>query len=165
MLFRSLLASHLGRIEAAVLASLGDLLHKESLVSDLRIDSETFELQLFDQRGEPLPSSLLSAGERQVLALSLLWGFARVSGRRLPTVIDTPLGRLDSSHRRLIVERYFPNASHQVLLLSTDEEVDEQLHEIVGPSIGISYRLEHHEDGSWTQAVPGYFWEMGRDVA
>ncbi len=161
----ALLERHLGRIEAAVFASLGDLLHKESLIGDLNIDPESFELKLFDHRGKPLASSLLSAGERQVLALSLLWGLARVSGRGLPTVIDTPLGRLDSSHRQLLVERYFPNAGRQVLLLSTDEEIDEGLLRVLSPSIGVSYRLQHNDDGDWTLAVPGYFWEAESNVA
>ena len=83
----------------------------------------------------------------------------------LPTVIDTPLGRLDSSHRQLLVERYFPNAGRQVLLLSTDEEIDEGLLRVLSPSIGVSYRLQHNDDGDWTLAVPGYFWEAESNVA
>jgi DNA sulfur modification protein DndD len=161
----ALLERSIGRIEAAVLVSLKDLLHKDRLISDLRIDADNFEVKLFDGEGEPLPTSLLSAGERQVLALSLLWGLAKVAGRRLPTVIDTPLGRLDSSHRQLIVERYFPNASQQVLLLSTDEEIDQDLFEKIQPAIGITYRLQHNEAGNWTQAIPGYFWETESNVA
>jgi DNA sulfur modification protein DndD len=53
-----------------------------------------------------------------------LRGLAKASGRPLPTIIDTPLGRLDSTRRRHLLERYFPVASHQVILLSTDEEID-----------------------------------------
>jgi DNA sulfur modification protein DndD len=48
-----------------------------------------------------------------------------MSGRRLPIAIDTPLGRLDSSHRGNLIEKYFPSASHQVILLSTDTEIDQ----------------------------------------
>jgi len=44
---------------------------------------------------------------KQLLAIAFLWGLARVSGRKLPVAIDTPLGRLDSSHRTNLVERYF----------------------------------------------------------
>jgi DNA sulfur modification protein DndD len=40
----------------------------------------------------------------------------------LPAVIDTPMARLDSAHRQNLVERYFPHASHQVIVLSTDSE-------------------------------------------
>jgi len=34
-----------------------------------------------------------------MLAIAFLWGLARVSGCQLPVAINTPLGRLDSSHR------------------------------------------------------------------
>jgi DNA sulfur modification protein DndD len=37
----------------------------------------------------------------------------------LPAIIDTPMARLDARHREHLVERYFPNASHQVIILST----------------------------------------------
>lgn len=162
---RSLLERHLSRIEAAVLDSLRRLLRKQHLVSDLRLDPVSFELSLFDERGESLPTERLSAGERQLLAVAMLWGLARVSGRRLPMVIDTPLGRLDSKHRQHIVERYFPHASHQVILLSTDEEIDESLLATLEPSIGRSYELQHDDAAGSTKIVDGYFWREVSDVA
>ncbi len=164
--FRSgLLDRHLSRIEAVVLDSLRRLLRKQQLVSDLRLDPETFALALYDRDGSPASADRLSAGERQLLAIALLWGLARISGRRLPTIIDTPLGRLDSTHRRLIVERYFPNASHQVLLLSTDEEIDSSLLEVLRPKIGRTYELRYDDGTSSTSIVDGYFFEEVTDVA
>ena len=162
---RSLLERHLSRIEAAMLDSLRRLLRKQHLVSDLRLDPVSFELSLFDERGESLPTERLSAGERQLLAVAMLWGLARVSGRRLPMVIDTPLGRLDSNHRQHIVERYFPHASHQVILLSTDKEIDESLLATLEPSIGRSYELQHDDAAGCTTIVDGYFWGEVSDVA
>ena len=100
----------------------------------------------------------LSAGERQLLAIALLWGLARVSGRALPTVIDTPLGRLDSSHRANLIERYFPSASHQVILLSTDEEINRTYHRMLEPQIGRSYLLQYDDEERATTVVDGYFW-------
>ena len=41
-------------------------------------------------------------------------------------IIDTPLGRLDSDHRHRLIESYFPYASHQIVVLSTDTELDQQ---------------------------------------
>jgi len=164
--FRSgLLDRHLSRIEAVVLDSLRRLLRKQQLVSDLRLDPKTFALALYDRDGSPVSADRLSAGERQLLAIALLWGLARISGRRLPTIIDTPLGRLDSTHRRLIVERYFPNASHQVLLLSTDEEIDSSLLEVLRPKIGRTYELRYDDETSSTSIVDGYFFEEVTDVA
>lgn len=162
---RGLLERHLSRIEASVLDSLRRLLRKQQLVSDLRLDPKTFELALFDRDGLPSPADRLSAGERQLLSIALLWGLARVSGRRLPTIVDTPLGRLDSTHRRLIVERYFPNASHQVILLSTDEEIDQELLEVLRPWVGRSYELRYDDETSSTSVVDGYFWEEATHVA
>ena len=63
----------------------------------------------------------------------MLWALGRTSGRPLPVIIDTPLARLDSDHRRLLVENYFPQASHQVILLSTDTEVDQLYFDLLNP--------------------------------
>ena len=76
------------------------------------------------QRGAGAAKERLSEGEKQIFAISVLWGLARASDRPLPAVIDTPMARLDATHRRNLVERYFPNASHQVVIFSTDTEVD-----------------------------------------
>ncbi|MBD0389823.1 MAG: DNA sulfur modification protein DndD, partial [Nostoc sp. C3-bin3] len=84
------------------------LLHKSDLVHRITIDTKTFSLLLYDLNGKPVPKHRLSAGEKQLLAIAFLWGLAKVSGHRLPVAIDTPLGRLDSSHRSNLVERYFP---------------------------------------------------------
>ena len=72
-------------------------------------------------------------------------------------IIDTPLARLDSEHRTAIVERYFPEASHQVIVLSTDTEVDEGLLARLAPSISHSYRLDYDPETRATTARPGYF--------
>ena len=157
--FKSLVVRHhVNRIEQLVLDSLRQLLRKESLVKDLNIDPNNFILELTGVDGKMLPMDRLSAGERQLLAISILWGLARASIRPLPAVIDTPLGRLDAAHRNHLVERYFPFASHQVLLLSTDEEINEKYYELLQPRIGRSYRLEFDDARDSTTVRPGYFW-------
>ena len=126
-------------------------------MSGLTIDPETFTVTLLDRSGRPLPFDRLSAGERQLLATSLLWGLARASGRPVPTIIDTPLGRLDSSHRKHLTERYFPFASHQVLLLSTDEEIVGDYLRSIRPFVTRSYHLAHDEKLGSTSVKSGYF--------
>ena len=155
---QALVKQHIGHIERLVLDSFRQLLRKESLVADLRISPDDFQLELRNDSGEHIFSDRLSAGERQLLAVSLLWGLARASGRPLPIVVDTPLGRLDASHRTHLVERYFPNASHQVLLLSTDEEIDEKYYPKLKSQVGHSYTLEFDDKLDSTQIKPGYFW-------
>ena len=148
---------HVNNMETLMLESFRELLRKTDLVHGLRIDPESFTVSLEDKRGQELPFDRLSAGERQLLATAMLWGLARASGRPIPTVIDTPLGRLDSSHRNHLVERYFPRASHQVILLSTDEEIVGSYHRKLEPFVARQYMLDHDESLGSTQVVPGYF--------
>jgi DNA sulfur modification protein DndD len=157
--FRSeLVGTHVNRIAGLIFDSFRRLLRKDTLVSGLSIDRGTFALDLRGSEGKPLSGDRLSAGERQLLAVSMLWGLARASGRPLPVVIDTPLGRLDSQHRGKIVNGYFPHASHQVILLSTDEEIDEHYFEELKPFIGHAYRLEYDDRLGSSQVKQGYLW-------
>ncbi|GGP94852.1 hypothetical protein GCM10010266_17500 [Streptomyces griseomycini] len=157
----ALLQRHIGKLETAVLKSFQELMRKQGLVRGLRIDTDKFTLTLVDADGERIDPSRLSAGERQLLAVSLLWGLMRVAGNRLPSVIDTPLGRLDSRHREHLVDRYFPNASDQVLLLSTDEEIDEYLLGRLKKSVAHTYTLVHDDTEFTTSVVEGYWWNAG----
>jgi len=157
--FRSAMVDrHVNGIGQLILDCFRQLLRKESLIAGLNINSEDFSLELYGADGKVLPPDRLSAGERQLLAVSMLWGLARASGRPLPAVIDTPLGRLDASHRSKLVEHYFPYASHQVLLLSTDKEIDEHYYKRLKPYVGRTYHLEFNEVLGSSQVKPGYFW-------
>jgi DNA sulfur modification protein DndD len=149
---------HVRRIEQLILEGFSYLLRKESLVSRLSIDPATYHLSMFGRDGQPLSPERLSAGERQLLAISIIWGLARAAGRTLPVVIDTPLGRLDSVHRSHLVERYFPVASHQVILLSTDQEIDESGLNRLRSSVGHFYRLAYDGREQSSFVENGYFW-------
>ncbi|MBN3872858.1 DNA sulfur modification protein DndD [Nostoc sp. JL33] len=137
------------------------LLHKSDLVHRITIDTKTFSLLLYDLNGKPVPKHRLSAGEKQLLAIAFLWGLAKVSGHRLPVAIDTPLGRLDSSHRSNLVERYFPSASHQVILLSTDTEIGKKEVETLreNEAIAREYLLKYDSSTRQTTVIENqYFW-------
>lgn len=135
------------------------LARKSDFVSGIDIDPETFAVNLLDTQGRSIPREDLSSGEKQIFAIAMLWGLARTSGRSLPVVIDTPLGRLDSDHRRKLVQEYFPNASHQVILLSTDTEVDQGLYEQLQPKISECYHLSYNHRKGHTETKTGYFWK------
>ena len=159
--FKQRLKLHkLNHLEELVTKHFLYLLRKPDFVHRVQIDTETFRLTLYDKDGEYLPKQRLSAGEKQILAIALLWGLANASGRQLPVAIDTPLGRLDSEHRAKLVERYFPHASHQVLLLSTDTEIRqeevEQLRQ--AGAIAREYILEYDPGHRQTAVRAGYFW-------
>lgn len=150
----------LNKLEVEVTECFRYLLHKSDLVHRVAIDTHTFSLSLYDLQGKLVPKHRLSAGEKQLLAIAFLWGLARVSGRRLPVAIDTPLGRLDSSHRSNLVERYFPSASHQVILLSTDTEIGQKEVQALreNEAIAREYLLKYDSSTRQTTVQPGYFW-------
>lgn len=150
---------HLDRISELVLEALNRLLRKDQLVTGMQIDADSHNVELTGLDGRPLAAQELSAGERQLLAVALLWGLARAAGQPLPIVIDTPLGRLDGSHREHLLDRYFPHASHQVVLLSTDTEIDESAYGRIAKHIGRCYLLEFDGAINATSVRPGYFWE------
>lgn len=150
---------HVGQISRLVLEALSRLLRKDHLITDVNIDPASHTVELVGSNGQTLAAAELSAGERQLLAVALLWGLAQAAGQPLPMVIDTPLGRLDGTHRGRLIERYFPVASHQVVLLSTDTEVDEAAFKSLKPFVGRMYRLEFDSAMNATTVRSGYFWE------
>jgi DNA sulfur modification protein DndD len=148
---------HLSRIEALILDSLQTLMRKDNLIREIKIDPETCAVELFTHNGQPVRPRTLSAGERQLLAVSMLAGLARASGRLLPVVIDTPLGRLDRDHRKRLIQRYLPQASHQVIVLSTDTEITPEVIDRLGGSVSHKIKLEHDPSTHTTVARDGYF--------
>jgi DNA sulfur modification protein DndD len=147
---------HLGRITREINLAMGRLLRKSGLVTGVKIDPSDLSVTLIDDQDHDIDARRLSAGERQIMATAVLWGLSRCTGMTLPTIIDTPVGRLDRSHRTNLVERYFPNAARQVVLLSTDEEiVGDQLARLL-PSVGAQYRLDFNEAEAYTSIVDGY---------
>jgi DNA sulfur modification protein DndD len=153
---QQILGSKLQKLEMLILECFDELTRKEHLISGLTIDPTNFELNLTDEDGATIRASELSAGERQLLATSILWGLSKASQRRIPAIIDTPLGRMDSTHRETLCGRYFPRASHQVILLSTDEEVDERYLDILKPSVNKTYRVEFDADKGGSTVCEGY---------
>lgn len=152
----------LAELSAALAESFSKLSNKPGYYARVEINPETFNTTLFTRHGDQVTRDQLSAGERQIFATSLLWALAKTSGRPLPFIIDTPLGRLDHSHRRHLVEHFFPNASHQVLILSTDAEIEGKYFEILQPFISHTYTLRYDAESGETFVDPGYAFEKNK---
>jgi DNA sulfur modification protein DndD len=148
------------RLSQSVTESFRFLLRKQTLVQRVLIDPDTFAVTLYDEQGRAVPKQRLSEGEKQIFAISVLWGLSRAAARPLPAIIDTPMARLDSAHRDKLVERYFPHASHQVIVLSTDTEIDRDYFESLQPHIARAYHLNYDDRRKLTVAEEGYFWKL-----
>jgi DNA sulfur modification protein DndD len=144
-------------IESSILDSFNQLAGKADLVTRVRLDPETLEMSVDTADGERQPVERLSAGERQLLAVAILWGLSRVAHREVPLVVDTPLGRLDSFHREKLATNYFPHVAQQVVILSTDEEFDADLRSKIERFISRDYLIEFIDAERSSRIVPGYF--------
>lgn len=157
--------SKLKLLEDYLLQGIQTLIHKDNFIEKVSIDKETFEVTLYRKNDDEMLKSELSKGEQQMFATAVLWALAKTSGRPLPFIIDTPLARLDKEHRINLIEKFFPIASHQVLIFSTDTEVDETFYPKLHPYITRSYSMIYDSKKGKTTKRDGYFWdEKGEKV-
>ncbi|NPV11873.1 MAG: DNA sulfur modification protein DndD [Ignavibacteria bacterium] len=129
---------------------------KKDQIKKIIINPNTdFTIELYDKNNNLIDKTKLSAGEKEILAISLIYSLTRIADRELPIVIDTPLGRLDTYHRENISRFYFPNASHQVILLSTNTEIVNKELEVIKECISKKFYIERISTRS--QIKEGYF--------
>ncbi|SFG68655.1 DNA sulfur modification protein DndD [Neptunomonas qingdaonensis] len=154
------------KLESEFIASYKQLARKDDLQIQARINPATFDVELIDDHDHVINRKALSAGEKQIYAISILEALGRTSGRKLPIIIDTPLGRLDSHHRDKLVKYYFPFASHQVVILSTDTEIDNHyFSKYLEEEISHAYEIVFDGKTKSSRLKEGYFWAASQEEA
>ena len=151
------------KLEQEFARTFSHLARKTDAIVSAQIDPNTFEVHLFNKSGKSISKQALSAGEKQIYAVAMLEALAKTSGRMLPIIIDTPLGRLDSQHREKLINNYFPQASHQVIILSTDTEVDMRLYDDLKKYVSHCYHINYDATEGASEITEGYFWKSTLD--
>lgn len=136
------------------------LANKKNLIQKIVMDPETLDMGYLDENGNEVSKESLSAGEKQLMVIAILWALALCSKKKLPVIIDTPLSRLDSQHRTSIISTYFPNASDQTIILSTDTEINHNYYDMMKDSVGDEFTLVYSEETKSTSIKKGYFQEL-----
>ena len=126
----------------------------ENLQMEL-LNNPSVVIQIFNR----IDLNRLSRGERQIFILALYWSIIELSEKEIPFIIDTPYARIDASHRKEISEKFFPNISKQVVILSTDEEINEEYYRLLKPRIACEYLLINDESQNKTSVENRYFFE------
>ena len=145
-------------LENYLLEAIKLLMHKKNFIDKVTVDKDSFKVTLYRNNNDPFPKDLLSEGEKQMFATAILWALAKTSGRPLPFLIDTPLARLDEGHRFNLTEKFFPLASHQVAIFSTDSEITLERYEKLKPYLTRAYAMEYQPENGHTKQHSGYFW-------
>ena len=136
-------------IEEKTRAYFLSLIWKKETYTKISID-ENYNVSVVNSLGSECLGTL-SAGERQVLALSFMAALREVSGFEAPIIIDTPLGRISKEPKERIAEmlpKYLKKT--QVTLLVTDEEYTPPVKQKLSKSIGKEYVLKYVEKESKT---------------
>ena len=133
------------------------LANKKNLIQEITVDSQLLNLSYIDKTGKEVTKESLSAGEKQLMVIAILWALAICSSKKLPVIIDTPLSRLDSMHRKSLVSNYFPYASDQTIILSTDSEIDHFYYNLMKEYVGDEFTLVYNEETQSTKILKGYF--------
>ena len=149
-----------GTLGATITKCYKQLANKKNLIQEIVMSPETLDMQYLDEKGNEVSKESLSAGEKQLMVIAILWALALCSKKKLPVIIDTPLSRLDSQHRTSIINTYFPNASDQTIILSTDTEIDQNYYEMMKNSVGDEFTLVYNEETKSTSIKKGYFQEL-----
>ncbi len=83
-----------------------------------------------------------SAGAEQIVAMSLIGALVRCAVRQGPVIMDTPFGRLDTGHRRRILE-WAPTIGTQVMLFVQSGEFDRERDlKYLGNKVGREYKIQ-----------------------
>ena len=115
---------------------------KEDFIKGIKIEKESGNIKIINSLGKEMPATNLSAGERQIYVLSLIWGLLKISDKRIPLVFDTLLGRLDKSHKKNILQHFLHTTGEQVIVLATDSELSDESLTYLDPYVKTSYAID-----------------------
>ena len=101
-----------------------------------------------------------SSGEKQIYILCLYWALLKASDIEIPFIIDTPYARIDETHRNNITSEYLSTISDQVIILSTNTEIDEKAYREIKPKLSGEYLIQYDDKNRKTIQSKGYFFEV-----
>lgn len=141
----------LGQRAVDILKSL-ELADKTKSLRKAAIDMEPTQLPI------EIDKDSLSNGEKQIFIMALYKSLVQLCNREVPFVIDTPFARIDSEHRRNIVNHFFCQLKGQVFILSTNEEVDQEHIALMKNKLLSTYTLKN-DDNMLTTITKGNYFE------
>jgi DNA sulfur modification protein DndD len=138
----------------ANLAAYQDVISRVELSEDLK----DLNFSIYHKSGNEIYLSQLNTASTQVVVQVLLKALHEFGDYDPPVMIDTVMGVLDETSRSTLLENYFPELSHQTILLSSDSEVRPNSDlEKIAPFVSKAYTLIRDKELQKTDVVEGYF--------
>jgi DNA sulfur modification protein DndD len=129
------------------------LKNKKDMVHSISI-SDDCEIKMNNSDGQNISINLLSEGEKTILMYSVIYGLHRMSSTDLPVIIDSPLGRLDSTHASNLVKSFYPILGKQVIILAHDRELSSKDLDALEKNISKKYTITNNEE---KKLIEGFF--------
>lgn len=140
------------------------LFRKKAYIDRMHIDHSTFELRLFNKNKQEIVKERLSAGEKEMLMLTVIWAMFKVSGWKLPFVFDTLFGRLDLDHKNALIQHFIPKCGDQILIFTTDSEIGTEQYQLIRDITSRCYTLEFIESLEKTNIVKDRYFDITRET-
>lgn len=161
---RQLLYSKRQQIEHTLLKDLNiNLIPYKDVISKVELgdDIKDFSFKIYHKSGNEIYLNQLNTASKQMVVQCLLKALHQYGDYDPPVMIDTVMGVLDEQSRETVLENYFPELSHQTILLSSDTEirVDKDLAKI-SPFISKGFTLQRDAELQKTDIYDGYFGEV-----
>ena len=114
--------------------------------------------KIYHTAGNEIYLNQLNTASKQIVVQVLLKSLHEFGDYDPPVMIDTVMGVLDENSRATVLENYFPELSHQTILLSSDSEIrpGSDFGKIL-PFVSKAYTLLRDREKQLTSIIPGYF--------
>ncbi|HEY5589566.1 MAG TPA: AAA family ATPase [Paludibacter sp.] len=114
--------------------------------------------KIFHKAGNEIYLNQLNTASKQIVVQVLLKSLHEFGDYDPPVMIDTVMGVLDETSRTTVMENYFPELSHQTILLSSDSEIRPGSDfDKIEPFVSKAYTLQRDREKQLTDIIPGYF--------
>lgn len=124
-----------------------DFVHK--VIVDIQGNGEDVDINLYDKHNNKIDKGNLSMGEKQLFASALLGALVEETQLDFPVFIDSPMQKLDPSHSKNILTKFYPTVSKQVVFFPLlMKELTEEEYGLIKGITSKTYLIQNEQDAS-----------------
>jgi DNA sulfur modification protein DndD len=157
----TLLQAKKRQIEMTMMQDLNiNLVPYRSVIDRVEISDSLADLsfRMYHASGNEIALNQLNTASKQIVVQCLLKALHEFGEYNPPVMIDTVMGALDEESRKTVLKNYFPELSHQTILLSSDSEIrPDGDFDTLAPFISRIYTLRRDKERQCTEIEKGYF--------
>jgi DNA sulfur modification protein DndD len=157
----TLLQAKKRQIEMTMMQDLNiNLVPYRSVIDRVEISDSLADLsfRMYHASGNEIALNQLNTASKQIVVQCLLKALHEFGEYNPPVMIDTVMGALDEESRQTVLKNYFPELSHQTILLSSDSEIrPDGDFDTLAPFISRIYTLHRDKERQCTEIEEGYF--------